>query len=42
MDVDEAPKSKTKDDDLAQYNLDDYDKEVKTDGVYFSCVHDFP
>lgn len=30
MDVDPVPKS-DKDDDLAQYNLDDYDKDIKTE-----------
>lgn len=32
MDVDEAPAKSSQDDDLAKYNLDDYDNEAKSDG----------
>lgn len=32
MDVDSAPVPKPKDDDLAQYNLDEYDEDIKTSG----------
>lgn len=35
MDIDSEALPKTKTDDLAEYNLDDYDNDVKDDGALF-------
>lgn len=40
MDVDSGALPKNKTDDLAEYNLDDYDDDVKDDGalLHLSCI----